>query len=308
MHGSKTDLRLKRFDWMVDMARKIKKQKTDSGFVLEQRYLTKTNRLELDKGLCLGCWICNVVCPKEAITLSDASLEDGRLVRKPEVDIDPEKCILCGACVIFCPSNAIKATTDGEEYIPVVEYEAMPTLTKTIKIDYEKCDIDCGLKCREACPVEAIIVETQTEEGATRITNVDVDERLCFYCKQCETACPFNLIKVERPFWGRVEIDIERCPDNCMACVDACPDDALRLDDGGRPEVNQEFCILCSVCEKVCPEDAIHVYRTSIECSDVKSGAWFTALEKLTSTEVLARELGKKADKSRREVVKERVF
>ena len=288
------------------MAGKIRKQKIDNGFVLEQRYLTKTNRMELDKGLCFGCGICTSVCPKEAITLSDASLMDGRLVRKSEVVINLEKCILCGACVIFCPSNAIKATTDGEEYIPVVEYEAMPTLTKTIKIDYIKCDIDCGLKCQEACPVEAIIVETQTDEGATRITNVDVDEKLCLFCKQCEAACPFNLIKVERPFGGIVEIDVEKCPEGCMACVDACPDDALRLDDGGRPDVNQEFCILCSACEKVCTEDAIHVYRTSIDCSDVRSGAWFTALEKLTSTEVLARELGNKAEKSRREVVKGR--
>jgi len=88
--------------------------------------------------------------------------------------------------------------------------------------------------------------------------------------------------------------------------VDACPDDALRLDEEKKPEINQEFCILCSACENVCPEDAIHIYRTSIASSDVRSGAWFTALEKLTSTDVLARELGKKAGKRRNEVVKER--
>ena len=46
--------------------------------------------------------------------------------------------------------------------------------------------------------------------------------------------------------------------------------------------------------------------RTSIACLDVRSGAWFTALEKLTSTEILAGELGNKAEKRRREVVKER--
>lgn len=290
------------------MMGEIRKQTIDNGLVLEQRYLTKTRKLVLDRELCIGCGICAVVCPKEAITLSDASLEEGCLVRRPEVDIDPEKCILCGECVVFCPSNALKATTDGEEYIAVVEYGAMPTLTKTIKVESERCDIDCGLKCQEACPVEAILVKTQTDGGATRITNVDVDEKLCLFCKQCEVACPFNLIKVEKPFDGVVEIDVERCPKGCMACVDACPDDALRIDDGGRPEVDQEFCILCSACEKVCPEDAIHVYRTSIACSDIRSGAWFITLEKLTSTEVLARELGKKAEKIRREVVKVRHF
>lgn len=288
------------------MAGEIRKQKKNGSLKLEQRYLTKTKRLELDVELCFGCSVCTAVCPKEAITLSDASLEGGRLVRRPEVDIDPEKCVLCGTCVVFCPSNALRATTDGEEYIPVVEYEAMPMLTKTIEVDSGKCDIDCGLKCQEACPVEAIHVETQSDEDATRITDVEVDEKLCFFCRQCAAACPFNLIDVKKPFEGMVEINVERCPEGCMACVDACPDDALRLDEDGRPEVDQEFCILCSACEEVCPEDAVNVHRTSIACTDIRSGAWFTVLEKLTSTKVLARELGNKAEKQRREVLKGR--
>ena len=109
-----------------------------------------------------------------------------------------------------------------------------------------------------------------------------------------------------RPFEGRVEIDVERCPEGCRVCIDACPDDALRLDEEGKPEVYQEFCILCSACERVCPDDAIHVHRTSIACSNVRSGAWFTALEKLTSTDILARELGRKAGRRRSDIVKER--
>jgi len=103
-----------------------------------------------------------------------------------------------------------------------------------------------------------------------------------------------------------VEIDVERCPEGCRVCIDACPDDALRLDEEGKPEVYQEFCILCSACERVCPDDAIHVHRTSIACSNVRSGAWFTALEKLTSTDILARELGRKAVRRRGDIVKER--
>lgn len=288
------------------MAGEIRKQKKNGGLKLEQRYLTKTNRLELDGELCFGCGICETVCPKEAIALSEASLEGGRLTKRPEVDIDPEKCVICGTCVVFCPSNALEASTEGELYIPVVEYEVMPALRKSIEVDSDRCDISCKLKCQEACPVDAILVEKKTDKGATRITNVEVDEKLCFFCKQCEIACPFNLIEVNRPFEGGAEIDFERCPEGCRACVDACPDDALRLDEEKKPEINQEFCILCSACENVCPEDAIHIYRTSIASSDVRSGAWFTALEKLTSTDVLARELGKKAGKRRNEVVKER--
>ena len=278
------------------MLGEIRKHTMENGLILEQKYLTKTKKLELDRERCFGCGICSVVCPKEAITLSDPSVEEGRLVKRPEVDIDPESCILCGTCVVFCPSNALKATTDGEEYVPVIEYDVMPTPTKTIKIESEKCDITCMLKCQEACPVDAINIETRRVEGATEITGVNVDEGLCFYCKQCEDACPFNLIKVERDFKGSVEIETDKCPEGCMACVDICPSDALRLDDEGKLELNQQFCILCSACEKVCPEDAIHVHRKHIDHSHEKSGTWFSVLEKLTSTNVLARELEEDAD------------
>jgi len=278
------------------MLGEISKHMMEDGLILEQRYLTKTKRLELDRERCFGCGICSAVCPKESITLSDPSVEEGRLVKRPEVEIDPESCILCGICVVFCPSNALKATTDGEEYVSVIEYDVMPTLTKTIKIESEKCDIACMLKCQESCPVEAINVETRIVEGAIQITGVNVDEQLCFYCKQCEAACPFNLIKVERYFKGRVELETDKCPEGCMACVDICHSNALRLDDEGKLELNQQFCILCSACEKVCPEDAIQVYRTSIDHSHIKSGTWFTVLEKLTSAHVLARELGEEAE------------
>ena len=279
------------------MLGEIRKHMMENGLILEQRYLTKTKKLELDRERCFGCGICSVVCPKEAITLSDPSVEEGRLVKRPEVDIDPKRCILCGTCVVFCPSNALKATTDGEEYVSVIEYDVMPTPTKTIKIESEKCDIACMLKCQEACPVEAIKVETRRDEGTIRITGVKVDEQLCFYCKQCETACPFNLIKVERPFKGSVALETDKCPERCIACVDICPSNALRLDDEEKLELNQQFCILCSACEKVCPEDAIHVHRTSIDHSHVKSGTWFTVLEKLTSAHVLGRELEEESEK-----------
>jgi len=288
------------------MAGEIRKQKKNGGLILEQRYLTKTKRLELNRERCFGCGICATVCPKEAMTLSEASIEEGRLTNRPEVDIDPEKCVLCGTCVVFCPSNALEATTEGEKCISVVEYEVMPTLRKLIEVDSDRCDISCELKCQEICPVEAIHVETKMDRGVTRITNVGVDEELCFYCKQCEAACPFNLIEVTKPFEGEVEINVERCPEGCRVCVDACPSDALSLGDDEKPEIDQEFCILCSACEKVCPEDAIHVHRTSIACSDVRSGAWFAALEKLTSTDVLMRELGRKAGRRRNEIVRER--
>ena len=268
---------------------------------LERQYLTKTVKLEHSYDKCFGCGTCEDVCPKEAITLSPATHEKGALVLLPRVKMDPEKCVLCGTCVVFCPSHALRITNDDENEIPVVEYEVMPQLIRTINIDTEKCNIDCELKCKEVCPVDCIKIEVSKGE----IESVKVDENTCFYCKQCEAACPYHLIEIKKPYEGIHDIDTTKCPEDCAVCRDACPSRALTINQEGLPEVDDEFCILCSTCEKVCPEDAIKVTRTMVHCSDTKSGAWFNTLEKLTSTEVKALEIAKDAQRNRKKVIRE---
>lgn len=284
----------------------ITKRETRESLKLVQRYITKTQERILDKEGCLGCGICADVCAKDAITLSEAKIEDGRLIERPEVSIDAGKCVMGGTCAVFCPSGALKVTVEGEDEPPVVAFEAIPTLRKSIKVDVSGCIIDCGLACQESCPVDAINVETVADDGGTRIADVAVDEAKCIYCKRCVTACPYALIEVERPFDGVTEVDVSKCPDGCMVCVDACPSEALKVGDDERPVLEGEYCIYCSTCENVCPEDAITVSRTSVACSDVKSGAWFVALENLTSPEVLSRELGIDASRHRKDVMKSR--
>ena len=280
--------------------------KTRNILRLTQRYITKTQERILDREGCLGCGICADVCTKEAITLSEAIIEKGRLVKRPEVTIDAGKCVMCGTCAVFCPSGALNVTVEGAEEPPVVTFEAIPTLKKTITVDASGCNIDCELACQESCPVDVIEVKTVTDDGETRISDVVVDRARCIYCKRCVTACPYALIEVERPFDGVTEMDVSMCPEGCMVCVDACPSDALKIGEDGKPVLKEEYCIFCSTCEKVCPEDAVIVKRMSVACSDVKSGAWFKALEKLTSPEVLSRELGIDASRNRKEIVRTR--
>jgi 4Fe-4S ferredoxin len=280
--------------------------KTRKSLKLTQRYITKTQERILDKEGCLGCGICADVCSKEAITLSEATVEGGRLVKRPVVAIDADKCVMDGTCAVFCPSGALNVTVEGVEEPPVVTFEAIPALKKTIAVDVSGCNIDCELACQESCPVDVIEVKTVTVDGETHITDVVVDKARCIYCKRCVTACPYALIEVERPFDGVTEVNVSKCPEGCMVCVDVCPSEALKIGEDGKPVLEEEYCLFCSSCEKVCPEDAVTVKRTSVACSDVKSGAWFTALEKVTSPEVLSRELGVDASKNRKEIVRTR--
>ena len=285
------------------MPGKIRGRRRNGHLTLERKFLTKTTVLDLDDGKCFGCGLCMTVCPKEAITLSEASIEDGRLVEKPKVAIDVEKCVMCGICVIFCPSNALSEVTNDEKDIPVQTSKVIPVLRKAITVDYSRCDIECGLACRDACPVEAVKVKTGDDE--TSILEVNVDEDVCFYCGKCADACPSGLVEVAHPYEGSIQVDASRCPEGCMVCEDACPTTAMSIVDGV-PTVDDRFCILCSACERMCPEDALVVTRTSVAASDEVSGAWFRVLEEITSQTVLARELGIEAGKKRNSLLKER--
>jgi len=58
---------------------------------------------------CIGCKLCEAVCPALAITIETAERED-RTRRTTRYDIDLTKCIFCGFCEEACPVDAIVET------------------------------------------------------------------------------------------------------------------------------------------------------------------------------------------------------
>ena len=65
----------------------------------------------------------------------------------------------------------------------------------------------------------------------------------------------------------------------CSVCVEKCPYDALRMEDGVAV-VNMDKCTLCGACVKVCPVDAIEIEqnesKTAVDISEY-SGVWVLA-------------------------------
>jgi|SRR5882724_2065818 len=58
---------------------------------------------------CIGCKLCEAICPALAITIEAAERDDGTR-RTTQYDIDLTKCIFCGFCEEACPVDAIVET------------------------------------------------------------------------------------------------------------------------------------------------------------------------------------------------------
>ena len=60
---------------------------------------------------CIGCKLCEAVCPALAITIDTEERADDNTRRTTKYDIDLFKCIYCGFCEEACPVDAIIETS-----------------------------------------------------------------------------------------------------------------------------------------------------------------------------------------------------
>jgi len=302
------------------MPMKLLKTETENQLVVKRILHAKCYSLTLDKALCTGCGICKEICPREAIEVKTVPKVEGDKARPPTIDVSEEKCHYCGICESICPFGALKVTVDGEHVIPVIKSESFPQLLREIEVDTTKCDVDC-VDCEEACPLNLITVTVQTPDGKEvkdvksrpdkekLKVNVEIKKALCPCCHLCEVKCPEGAIRVRKIFHGIIQINREKCPEDCQDCLDVCPiPGALYLSEkDGKVHVNELFCVYCGACKIVCPvEEALEFRRTLVRHTPVRSGAWNKALEKLTSTEEMTKELRAKGSAKAQESIKKR--
>jgi 4Fe-4S ferredoxin len=303
------------------MPLKTLKQETAETLTLQWVLHVRDYKLTLNKNLCVGCEICALACPKEAIRLEKQTKTPGEKAKRAEIDIDLKKCNFCGICDILCPYGAIKVTVNGEHILSVVEKESFPELIRDIQVDTSRCPVDC-VECEEACPIDLIKITqltaagkpvenigslTEKEKKGLQI-KIDIEKERCPCCRICEFKCPEGVLRVRKFIHGKISVHPEKCPESCTDCLDVCPIlGALYLsEDDKKVHVNEMFCVYCGACKVVCPVDeALELKRTMINHTPVHSGAWNKALEMLTSPVEMTKELRTKGSlKARESVVK----
>jgi len=298
----------------------LKKDAADA-LTLEWGLQVKNYKLTLDKKRCVGCQICSLACPKEAIKTQKQPKIQGEKTKKAKVDVDLAKCNFCGICDVTCPYGAVKVTLNGAHDLSVLAKESYPLLIRDIKVDTSQCQKEC-IECETACPLSLIKISkigydgkpienfdalTPSEKKRVQV-NLNIQKDYCPTCRVCEFKCTPGTIKVKKSFEGTIAINRDKCPEGCQDCLDVCPiPGALTLGEDKKVHVNDVFCTYCGACKNVCPvNEALMVKRTAIHHTPIHSGTWNKALERLTSPTDAAKEFRTVAGENRHNAVSKR--
>ncbi|MGD6809251.1 MAG: 4Fe-4S dicluster domain-containing protein [Candidatus Bathyarchaeia archaeon] len=300
---------------------KSSKQDSPDALTLEWALQVKNYKLTLDKQRCVGCQICSLACPKEAVKVTKQP-KTGEKTPKSTVDIDLAKCNFCGVCDVTCPYGAIKVTVNGAHDLNLIAKESYPKINREITLDTKECPKNCS-ECETSCPLHLVKVSrigfdgkpvkninelSPTEKRRVKVS-VDIQKDYCPTCKICEAKCPPRTLKVTKIFEGKTAINTDKCPPGCHECVDVCPiPGVLTVGADGKVEVNEAYCTYCGACKIVCPvDDALIVKRSKVSHEHIHSGAWNKALERLTSKQAEVKELKAVASLKKRDIVAKRL-
>ena len=298
----------------------IKKDAADT-LTLEWILHVKNYKLTLDKNRCVGCQVCTLACPKEAMKTAKQPKIEGGKAKKAKVDIDLSKCNFCGICDVTCPYGAIKVTLNGSHDLSILAKDSYPQLVRDIAVDTRKCEKEC-IECEAVCPLSLIKISKVGFNGnpvenvadlspvsKKRVqVNLDIQKEYCPTCRVCQYKCAPGALKVKKSFEGQISINQEKCPEGCTDCLDVCPiNGALSMGKDKKVHVNDLFCTYCGACKNVCPvPEALSLKRTRVYHTPIHSGTWNKALERITSTDDAAKELKAQAAQNRRNVVEKR--
>ncbi len=124
---------------------------------------------------------------------------------------NPRSCIGCRACEIECAFTHYKENNPARALLHIVKYEEH---SLDIPVVCHHCD---KAPCQEICPVGAITRDQKTNA-------VIINQEKCIGCRECVTACPFNIIVVDPKTKAVVKCDLCKGEPRCAI---VCPKAAI---------------------------------------------------------------------------------
>lgn len=141
------------------------------------------------------------------------------------------RCVRCGACMKACPTNGLQPAIHEAG----IEGFWTPVLVPRIGCCTQECNA-----CGQVCPTDAIE--------------------------------PFKIEDKPHIFIGTAGIDRSQCiawarGKKCLVCDEYCSYKAIEWKDvpgeGRRPQVNEDKCVGCGICESACPIQPVAAIRVS---------------------------------------------